>query len=724
MDQLNAELMVNEGAYIALVNEERCFDEDSGDSEESDSAQSGSSSSDNSVNYLEVTVESVRETDTSPVVVNAWIPQDRGDGEGSQVIRVRTIVAGGVSEEDPFGQFALTFQMASAFDATDMQEFGVGQLTTVNGLDGQVGFTLYESNEFSGDFGTFSRTAQASVVVSEDGSEGVALTAVQETEESSFGSRSEGGAYAVAFDDENLMIQSADEVDELGYLSDDVSDAQCLSRVNFNERVFRYGLYNANDGSLLEINSGFPILYQSTEGGEFNNRGYIGYWGLWTEGDQSLETGDTVQKENFSDPDADPETFTVVAAPGRLTRNSVEELALSEVIGMSFNYWGQIDEQTFGEVKLEYHLASDGDAYTVDGFYAVASLEWNENGRQETAMTPTLMELSEGETLYMHSRRLGGGVQYVGGADSITFFKREFITGAEVGSGELFETGSATLYCFDRCPKSNIQEADLEQWFGPYETRVEDINNAITYTIANNGDNALTLMKDGSPVTIDETLTSEDIESTQYSWGINTGPMVTSLTGLTNPWDIYDTSLVTEFFEWETGPNEWQQQIVLLDDTNAIVNFEKPIEFAYRHEDSNDRSGDAGEHDGGTYLLGYNGHGDLHGIPWEEFTEQGEDEGSEEGGEEGSDEEEFSRWYPAFSIADAVLMGPNDNYVVKALEIEQTMSETGANCAALTLESPEASLPTEVTVAFNDDDLPEVTDPPAFVDGEVPEDIE
>ena len=149
----------------------------------------------------------------------------------------------------------------------------------------------------------------------------------------------------------------------------------------------------------------------------------------------------------------------------------------------------------------------------------------------------------------MFSNQLGGGVQYVEGADVITFFKQEYITGNETGTGELFENGTATLYCYERCPKAGLTASDLETWDGPFDTDSQDVNAPYTYTFSNSGDNALELMLGDNMVTYPDV---EDGGNNQHEWGFNSGGMVTDTSSLSSVYDIYNPESVTVFYEFES----------------------------------------------------------------------------------------------------------------------------------------------------------------------------
>ena len=107
-------------------------------------------------------------------------------------------------------------------------------------------------------------------------------------------------------------------------------------------------------------------------------------------------------------------------------------------------------------------------------------------------------------------------------------------------------------------------------------------------------------------------------------------------------------------------------------------------------------------------VVSCSGVGDLHGVP---------SEGTDTDGD-GNDD----RWYPLFSIGDGVAMGPTgEEYVVKSVEVEQTLLESPGECGSLDLSGVASlELPTQDDwTAPAIGDQPAVDDAPAVVNGEV-----
>lgn len=678
-NQMRAEEFINEGPYMVLADENACFDNDGGEGSQS----SGSS---NQPAYTKAIITSEREDDTSPLVVSVWLPEMAGGGDegGEQAIKFKAVISGGASDEDPFGQF--TFNYGFYENISDDTALGGGEVKTIE-IDNKIGFTLFQDeDEFS---------QSASVVMNSDRSEGIALTS-QSHEHGA-------AAFALAFNSTNMLLQKGQTYDALGFQNGD-QGGLCYSRSNIIETVHRYDLYSATTGELVELNSGFSFKYDSNNDNDNDSYGHIGYWGIWTEGDQGLSNGTVITLENHSNDneEAEAETYTVVSAPGKLVKKSLETLSLSEASGISFSYWSETAHQQGYNAWVVRYKTITNDSVGSDGFYITHGQRWGENGEEQVAVTEALVSLSTNEVLHLHSNQLGGQVRYKQGDSSFSFFKESFMTGSEDATGELFASNSATLYCVDRCPIGELSSSDLSTWDGPFSTNPSILNDAIEYSISNAGNNPLTLIRSSNSEAVQyaTSITEDSLKNTPNSWGIQSGAMVTATVkaAMTNTWDTNDASIVTEFYIWETGPNNWNKMSTVKDSEGAYISFDKPIQITYLHTDTKDRTGDAGNYDNQTFMLNYGGNGELWGIPFEQESNTG-------------------RYSSAFNLADGALLGSNSEYVVKAREIEGTMAEDDGQCSSLSITEPEVPVPNSITGTANIGAMPTVTDAPMAIGG-------
>ncbi|MGF1747812.1 hypothetical protein [Vibrio cionasavignyae] len=676
--QFNSVEFANQGAYLVLADESLCFDE------EKSGATGQSSGGGNQTKLMKAVSTVERISDDVPLDVSVWLPDMGKSDEGEQAIKFKAQIRDGATEANPFGDFTFNFDFFDNFAQNNQS--GGGEVKTISGLEGKIGFTLYEQGNHGGNE---SYKQCASVVMSDDRTHGVALTGREYS-----GSNGSGGqSFALAFNENRVLVQSTNGgFDDLPYKSGDhVTATQCLSRTELTAYVHRYDLYDSSTGEVVEINSGFPIRYDSTDNGNPDSYGFVGYWGIWTENGHQFNHGDGVIRES----DNQQESFTIVAAPGRLIKNSVKSLALTELDGIDFQYW---DDAVYQDGSFDQWVVN----YSNQQFVKVAKLSWQDNGPSIVQLdTPIAISLNAYDSLHMYSEQLGGEVKYLSGEDNMTYYVQTFIDGSQNGDAQIPNNGTITLTCFDNCPIGNIDAQHVAEYWGessPFETG----NDApYSYTFSISGDNALTLVSvaSGERVAFDSAVTTTMLESTPHHWGVRTGPMVLSSQSVTDSWKMYDPQIVQEFYVWETGLNEWNRLTTVRDGNGDIVSFDRPIQFSYIHSSLNDRSGDAGDYASQTFMINYGGNGDLWGIP---SIKNGEN----------------SHYRAAFSINDGVLMGGSQQYVIKAREIEELMTPlSSSECSTLILQDPAVDVPTSVTGSADIGSMPFVEGEPAVIAG-------
>jgi len=696
MDQTRAEEMVNEGNYIALIEESKC----SQGQAQQDGSSGQSSSGGKTVSYAKWVVNSSRTSNTADEIVKAWIP-DSPDGPGgdsgtTQTIHARVTITEGVSADKPFGDFVLNF----AFVDNDTSEvLGGGTLKTLEAAEGDVAYSFFETEGTEQD--TYAVGEQFDematlVAMAPDGSDGRARTSLYFAGNFGMGSEEQGGAYDLAFNDTHMKRAKADLVEDL---DTGPTDDACLSRSEFNTHVWRYDLYHAADGTFnskaveggdrVALVSGFPFTYDDDGTDVF---GHVGYWGVWVEDPSvTLANGDTINKVDFASDTTTP--YTVLKAPGKLTRRTARELTLAKLSGQTLNFWGPVDDGS-GERFSQWQVAFDGSAFQVNAEIT----GFDETGPVTSAVSPAVdITPASGAFLGLWSDSLGGSVNFVGGDSFVTFYEEEFVGGDD----DVFASGDVTLYCFERCLKADIAQSDVDAgWDGVYVANATDLDTGVTEYVISADDMTLTLS--AADVAL---VTGVDLEGTEHNWGMNTGEMVTASVkaGMTQMWDVYNPDVVGVSYRWETGTNDWNQYTAVKDADGDFASFDKPIQFAYEHATANDANGDA-TYDGQTFRLNYGGNGDLWGIPW-------------------SVDDGTGRWEAAFTIADGTAMGPTgSDFVIKAREKEQSMAEVSASeCSDLAFGELPFDWPEAADGTPDIGAKPTVTDPPAVIGGELQE---
>ncbi|MBI5136747.1 MAG: hypothetical protein HZA24_05335 [Nitrospirae bacterium] len=699
MAQTRAADMVNQGAYIALIDSAACQQ----GSSKQDGSAGQSSGGGKSTQYEKWVIDSARASDAAPQIVHLWIPEDDGPGGQTGMIQVETTINEGMSASKPFGDFVLNF--AFMFGGASS---GGGTLMTVPAAAGEAAFTFFEQEGTRqanpADYTPGSQFNQMVVSVEMDaaGAQGVARTSMVAEGNWGGGTFQEGGAFAVAFDAAHM--KRAQGADLAQVAAGTYSGEACLSRTTFDTSAWRYDLYHAADGTFngqavlggdrVVVNSGFPFTYDNAGTDVY---GHVGYWGMWVE-DQSLVIphGATITKRDHRANTSTP--YTVFRAPGKLTRRVANTLPVAKLRGEGMNYWGEVDPGTgprFAQWVVRY-FTNALDGVPTDGFYVLAEQTgWDQNGPVTSPLgSPVDVTPPANQFLGLWSDSLGGAVNYTGGSSNVTFYAEEFVGGDD----PVFASGALTLNCFERCLKPNVGQSDVNAgWSGVYLPNATDVNTGVTTYTIDPAD--MTLKLGTAPVTL---AAGVDLTGTENSWGINTGEMVTAdvKAAMTNTWDLWNPATVAVSYRWESGPNNWNQYTAVVDGGGNFASFDKPIQFAYEHATANDANGDA-TYNGRNVRLNYGGNGDLWGIP--------------------SQSDANGRWYPLFTIADGTPMGPTGTeFVVKAREKEQAMAVVpNGDCAALTLDAPAAGLPSAAAGVPAIGTAPVVTDAPAVIGGEL-----
>jgi hypothetical protein len=126
------------------------------------------------------------------------------------------------------------------------------------------------------------------------------------------------------------------------------------------EMTHRYGVYNADTGEdVLKTKSfGFPFKYTENE---MTKRGYYGAWQgrhqIWAgNGDASVPENTIVTREDFGDPDADPQTYKVGPTfDGVLVERSYVTADLNDIKDIPVEIWVNQDYQLYYDDSTWYH---------------------------------------------------------------------------------------------------------------------------------------------------------------------------------------------------------------------------------------------------------------------------------------------------------------------------------------------------------------------------------
>lgn len=696
VSQTAASERVNAGPYIALIDASRC-EKESGDDSAGTQA-SGSDADSNAPVYEQWVADVTRADESSPQVARFWVP---GDGDGSDPMDNQTILAeltvyAAPTDAMPNGEFVLNFK--GALDGADVGTPGTeiavmrGTLKTVvnEGAGTQLSFFNEAGTVLPGlaalgvDFSSVERANVISGAAGEN--TGQALTSVEQT----YSGGSQNSLFAVDFNATGL--QRGHDANDNAQIEG--GELACLSRDDFDTYGWRYNLYHAASGDRVVLNSGFP--FNQVNG--VNAMGYVGYWGVWTETGEGLSEGDQVTQRGEDGSSA--ETYTVTVSEGKLSKRSLGTVEFSDLLGAELNWWGDATDPhcASGCANSVQNVVSIDAAGTVN-----ITHRWDDSGEEyalvEVDPVVDITPTNAGETLNLWSNALGGSVNYQQGSSTLTAYSQETLTAdaTELGSG-------LNLVCYSQCPVGGVfspsQSDDLYHGEGRF-----------TYTLSSvSGSYSLTDDSNGLVVALRST---DNLGEGSEHTSIYAGPMVeaTADPGLANSWQVYNAAVT---YNWQTGPQDWNKSTAVLDSNNELVVFDQPLQFFYTYGAGDDVNVDSAATDhpaGNAYRLSYGGTGDLWGFPYTA------DE---------SCSDNNCPHYPSVTLSDGVLLGANDEYMVRLIEGEQHMREDAGACTSLdavaVLADPDLALPTAVDadVSFSISDRPDLSGvAPAVIEGVV-----
>jgi hypothetical protein len=703
MAAMKPSALVNEGNYIALIDEKKCDTANRDSAGNSASSNSGSTAS----QYITAKVNSSRASNSEPMIVKTWV-EETEDGT-PMTIYVRTAASESPTSSNPYGVFRLDF--CGKADA--------GGPCFFNGFidAAATGLSFYQT-EGGDESRTIAMTLNAS------GSNSGAGRMSMET--------SSGGG--------NSSTDFTFAYNASYFLRSDGSNTQCFSRdatdADTGFSVWRYGLYDANNGERVTRNSGFPIEYTAS-GTTYH--GYMGYWGLWLPGDalSGIATGATVQKVEYGSGSATKTSYTLFKAGGKLTKYTKGAKTLDQIDQIRFNYWASaasgpdgLADYTPGR-SYEVYWDNTNARFVISGYQSCGNNGCNMVSISEVATANSYWSTNYPYGLSGWSQALGGEVQIAAGglandgsnasSVAVTYRTQDLVYPSQYSS-------IGNLYCISDCPtaaniSSHIQNSSNSPFgntAGNYSATAAD--SLVTYTLDANSGN----LKDGTSTAV----TTSSSLSGSYQWGIRSGKLFPTSQASTvdaqdgsadNSYRAYSVDALDVYYVWETGPNAWNQFSAIKDGSNNFVTFDPPLQLSFTAPNT----AAFGAYAGRTVMLQYNGFGDLFGIPGKCV--------STVTNETVSCNSSQARYVPEFMIPFNQTTGKatsgSTEYLVKWLDREIRLAKKNtAVCEAAGLSLPSGlSLPTSADLrdpsnassSFYIGARPTVTSAPRVIHGEV-----
>jgi hypothetical protein len=712
MNAMKPDAFVNDGAYIALVDQNKC---DSSSQSSASNAGSTSDSSQAATDYVSAVVNSTRASLNDPMLAGVWVDQSNDGGHGTIYVHLSATEA--PTDTNPYGQFRLDF--------CGLMDANPSSCSMTGFMEGANGSLRFYQDEQRGQ--------------GEEDLTALALTSV--------GTTSGSGALSSSQTQNGTTVNTSFlfAYDQNFFLRGD----QCFSRDASDPAtgisVWSYGLYDATTGEHVDLNSGFPIQY--TANGQ-TYQGFVGYWGLSLPQDvmSTISNGATVQKVDYGNNNGAPTltNYTLVLAGGKLTEFTRHQTTLDKIDQIEINTWVN-DATNFysGAVSnTNYQLHWD----EVSGQFVVdAQVNCGQNGCEPHNLdTPQAVSASFWSTqgLQGWSQALGGDVfvDLNGAGATVTSSQIQVAYHSQTVLGP-DQMPTTPLYCLQNC----MTATSLNAFFAPTSSpppsspyTSSTFNNwsptstYVTYNAdAQNG--VLTSTSDNQAAVF--TMASAYQQAPQYQGGVNSGPLVDDLTTVQCPGDTshycgYVANNLDHYYMWQTGPNNWNQFAGLKDSSNQLVHFDPPMQVTYHVPNDSTMYGQYANKD---IVLQYGGFGNLWGIPGTCVSSLTNQPVSCDAGND-------VRFVAQFSIPDDLTNGtvsyapPGSNngsttYLVKWLDREiRFANKPLSSCSGLSLPSnSDITLPTATDVKNPTDPTsdayigakPDVTDAPRVIQGVV-----
>jgi hypothetical protein len=671
---MRPDALVNQGAYIALIDKNKCDA-----AKESSAANSGDSSgASQAPAYMTAVVNSTRASNTAPMLASAWISIDQ-DGTPVTVF-ARLSATAAPSATDPYGTFRLDYCGKPASDPGSCLMNGYMQA-------GNGALSYYETN----------------------GGGGSEVTALNL---SSVGTTSGGGSVNVTRSSDNTSNTSTSIFDfaynSSYFLRSDGNDSMCFSRdasdPNTGLSVWRYGLYDSVSGERVTRDSGFPIQYTS---GGTTYQGYVGYYGLSSQpGAPAPQDGSTVAKIDYQNGSASTASYTVVNKGGRLTRFTRQNTTLKLIDQVHFNaFVGTVAGSGLQDSNTQYEMYwDDGSSH----FIAVNEMHCDQGGCQTLPLSsPVAVDPAFWSDAHMGiqawSQSLGGDLFVdLGNAatpvdtTAVAYHVQDLVYPDD-------SSLPSALHCVNNCPTADTLQSYLAQGSGtsPYISATynswQPTTMPVTYTLNGN-------VLGNSSIAVVDTVAADYQNSQMYQNGVMSGRLVENLADAQcgtdqsgNPqycdWKISSADV---YYQWQTGPSSWDQFTAVKDGSGSFVHFDAPLNVSFKVPANSAGNSPYGAYANTNLILQYGGFGDLWGIPGScvsSVTNQAVD---------CQDSSGVARYVPAFAVPydpsanpqQGVVATSTRTYLVKWLDREiRFAQEPAATCSNAGLSTAHATLP-------------------------------
>ena len=620
--------MLNNGAYIALIDINKC--QSHGGSSSSSSSSSGASVS---TNYMTALVNATRgAASTDPMIAKIWMSLTE---QGKKMdIYLRLSASQSPTAVPPYGVFRLDYIGKDGVNALQFNGF-------IDSIANSLQF--YETGPNSSN---------------------IALALTPGTSNSGSGTITVGSPTPNTF---NFNYNSTNF-----RRGDSTPSDRCFDRTKAlaDKSVWRYGTYKDSDGTRVDqTNPGFPITATYASNSYY---GWASYYGLGFQGLDLNTIADANPIPALVVTDQRPgntTTYNLSKVGGKLTKWTRNATTLSVMDGIPFFFNGDLTGKTpnaaltSGSWQMIWKNSPAG--FTVIGQQVCTT-----NCSLQTLATPATVNAGafNGISISGWSDSFGGNIDIPPpvGTDHVLTEPVNYYSQSSVIPGST----PLTLNCLNNCPDTASVGAANVYTTGtapsPYggATATQSFSapagSTVSYTFGASG-----LLNGTTPIII----TNAKFYTGNYQLGVQTGRLFDTLftTCLTS--SVCEPSNPATYYTWSTGLGQWNQSMWLTKTSNStIVAFDPPQNIQYTVPANGTTWA------GKQIQLQFNGFGNLYGIPG--YCVSPLDNTQVACGPN-------TRYVPLFSIPDAATMTlGNTTLIVKALDAELRLKNIGSGAAA------------------------------------------
>jgi hypothetical protein len=676
--------MVNKGPYVALVDLNKCDPRNQASTSNSTAGASGATSA---PNYMNAVVDVTRTDDTKPMTGKVWMSVSE---QGTKFdVFVHLTATRSPTDAPPYGQFRVDYISKLPNGSTGFNGFIDANGPEVN---------YFETGQMS------NKTALAMTATSTSSGSGTMEESPQGTPVT----------FNFAYDSNESNYPSG------AFRRSDGTADVCFdrSKANAQKSVWRYGTYNANDGTRVDqANPGFPVT-ASYNGSSYY--GFASYWGINFQG-LDLNTladgpvaGATVKDQR----PGNTSTYTLSKVSGKLTKWTRNQKTLADMDGIPFFTWTDLSSTNnsstvTGSQNWQMHWDN------ANGQFVVTGMQDCSNGPcVVTSISPAVAINTgalAGVPLSGWSDAFGGNIDIpiAGGSNHAGTDPVYYYSQSQVIPGS--SSAPSALYCVSNCPTAASIGSFKTGGGSPFDSGTTQYsgygNTQVTYSFDSGG-----LKETSTPITVTDT----NVLTGQYQYGVMTGRLFdAALAGSSCPSGATycEPPQPSVYYTWQTGADQWTQTMWLTRSSDgSVVKFDPPETVSYTVPSGSAYGTWAGKH----VQLQFDGFGNLDGIPGHCV--------SAENNQDVDCSTANARYVPAFALPDGATMtlpGSNTPLIVKALNTEMRLKQVTCSTTNLPTPTTNVSLPTSAGLhdpsnSADSDYIgakPTVTDPPKVIDG-------